>query len=103
MTDAHQYFCKADTLNPEKPVPDTTLVFDKPLPEFDASDKVSAQRLEARYAHDGAVLEQMLFQCLPGGTYDYLLMKMMDRHRSKLRVRHASAAEMHYEPRSTRL
>lgn len=72
-----------------EPVESLTIIFDR---EFDDYSHVRPERRLglARVDHGahGHALEQVLFKVLPGGTYDQLLSRMLERKASLLRVPH---------------
>lgn len=65
-------------------VPSVTVAITEPLPARD--DKVSLARAALLYAMDAAIVEEALHQSLPGGTYDRVLIEMLQRKASHLRV-----------------
>jgi hypothetical protein len=64
-------------------IPSVTIVLDTEI--RDAIDPADAANT---YAHQAARLHAALYNSLPGGVYDRLLVLMLDRTASLLRVRH---------------
>lgn len=76
--------CKADPTGTET-VPDTHIHITAKLPESVArADWLS--HLAAFYNEEARQLEEALRRVLPGGTYDRLLGRMLERHASLYRI-----------------
>lgn len=75
----HLTIAKADTTG--VPVPDTVIAITAALPEIDNLDV-----MRNYYAVQALDIERALHHALPGGTYDALLVKMLERTVSLLRV-----------------
>ena len=67
--------------------PNVSVIFDKPLPEYKDSGNWQ-EEYEKAFSSEAEKLEQVLIDCLPGGTYDRLLTKMLERKHSQLIVKH---------------
>lgn len=74
-------FYKSQSITSEK-VESVTLNFETELPDKPYSEQASFLDLEATQ------LEKALVNILPGGTYDRLLTKMLERKHSQLIIKH---------------
>lgn len=74
----HLTIAKADTTG--VPVPDTVIAITAALPEIN-----NTAVIRNYYAVQALDMERALHQALPGGTYDALLVKMLERTVSLLR------------------
>lgn len=72
-------------------VPDTLIEIGGKAGEFPGSPDRQAQQNTHR--SQGVELEQALYRGLPGGTYDQLLVALLNRSASRLIVSHASLEE----------
>jgi hypothetical protein len=65
------------------PLPDLHLVATEPIPEFE-----SLGAMRAFYAEQGRTIVDALSASLSGGTMDAVLVELLDRKRSLLRILH---------------
>lgn len=79
MTEVY-YFFKAQGIA-NQTVEDVEIYLDKPVPDFDTLEK--ADKL---YDWQATGIERILHDTLPGGVYDRLLSKMLERKISHFRV-----------------
>ena len=73
---------KAQSLSPKcDDIPEMVIIAEKVFPEY-------TNMAEARFWHgqDAKKIADALFASLPGGTIDALIVEMLDRKRSVLRV-----------------
>jgi hypothetical protein len=67
--------------------PNVTVVFDKPMPDYKDSP-VWQEEYNKTFNSEAEKLEQVLIDCLPGGTYDRLLGLMLKRKSSHFIISH---------------
>lgn len=72
--------CKQEPLHRSEPIPDLLIHVHVALPTADGS------QAELAYARDAARLAGALWDALPGGTIDRLIVELMDRRASLFRV-----------------
>jgi protein required for attachment to host cells len=73
-------------------VPPLEITADEPFPELSAQDERSSSHawtVKIRNAHERCAEEiaERLWRSLPGGTWDRLVAKMVERHATLLRVK----------------
>jgi len=80
------YLMKAQPIDNDK-IHDTTIIFENTFPVFDDL-KFQFQMIESDrlFEKESKALEDILHNTLPGGTYDRLLARMLDRRKSHLIV-----------------
>ena len=66
---------------------DSIIFINLELPPY-ARGELNVEEANARHLADGRLIEEALISSLPGGTYDALLVKMLDRKRTQFRVTH---------------
>jgi hypothetical protein len=76
------HFSKADPTG-DGPVVSESVIFDQLLPDFKTLESA-----RINYSREADVLEQVLFDVMPGGVYDQLLGAMLRRRGSLLRIPH---------------
>jgi hypothetical protein len=74
-----QRFCEA-----VDEVESATIVFDTPFP-----GKVNTREADNIFIFDAGKIEELLYEVLPGGTYDRLLGEMLSRKSTHYIVSHA--------------
>ena len=72
----------ARPMGPDIPVPPLHITGEVPMPPTS-----SLQEARAVYERDAAVLVDALHESLPGGTWDRLVAKMVEKHASLLALR----------------
>lgn len=88
MSSEDVYICKASAPLGSEPEPDTHIHISETLP-----DSLAMRTTARRFRADAVALEIALYGSLPGGTYNRLLLEMLSRKASHLRVAHAYLEE----------
>lgn len=78
---ASPHFYKAQPAIALMPVDSIALVFDREIPE-----RRTLEEAAQTYLDEGTRLERYLFLTIPGGTYDALLRRMLERRATLLRI-----------------
>ncbi len=81
---------KADPISSGEAVPAATIYITAQLPPL---GERSGAQLDLFFDTQAGCLERTLSIALPGGTYDRLLARMLDRKASHLRVPYAASSE----------
>ncbi len=71
--------CKAD----QRGIFERALLISKEIPEC-----MRHEEMREFYAKEAKLIADVLWECLPGGTVDALLVEMLDRKRTLLKVAH---------------
>jgi hypothetical protein len=78
---ARYYFFKAQPTIKDQEVESVEMLFDKPVPDAESLEKAANL-----YDWQAARMESVLHDTLPGGIYDHLLSKMLERRASHFKV-----------------